>query len=88
MKVVILYRPNSEYARGVEEYFREFERIYPDKKIEKVNVDTKDGAVMITLYDVPSHPALLALRDDGSALNIWQGENLPLMSEVVGYLNS
>ena len=38
MKVVVLYRPNSEFARPVEDFMREFEQVYPEHKLELVDV--------------------------------------------------
>lgn len=87
MKVVALYRPNSEFARTVEEYARDFER-QRGKAIEKVSLDTVEGSDMARLYGIVQYPALLAIRDDGQLLREWQGERFPLMDEVAGYLNS
>lgn len=86
MKVAILYRPNSEYARSVETYARDFER-QRGKSLELVSLDSVQGADMARLYDITNYPAVLALRDNGEMLNIWQGEQLPLMNEVAGYLD-
>jgi hypothetical protein len=30
-------------------------------------------------------PAILALRDDGSVLKVWEGATMPLMDEVASY---
>lgn len=88
MKVLILYRPNSDHARPVEEFVHDFTRQHPGKVVELISLDTRDGAATATLYDVLNHPALLAVRDDGSVLQLWQGDQLPLMNEVAAYLNS
>jgi hypothetical protein len=86
MKVVILYHPNSEFARSVEEYSVNFER-QRGKKIELVSVDTPEGSDMARLYDITTYPAVLATREDGEMLALWQGEQLPLMNEVAAYLD-
>jgi hypothetical protein len=87
MKVVILYRPNSEHATTVESFVRDFEHQHDTgAKVELVSVNTRDGAAMASLYDVMAYPSILALSEDGSMLNFWQGEPLPLMDEVAGYL--
>jgi len=85
MKVVVLYRPNSEYARAVEEFAREFSRIYPDKKIELISVDTRDGSATASLYDILKYPAVLALSDDGRVIHEWHEQTLPLINEVSYY---
>lgn len=86
MKVVILYHPNSEWARTVEDYAHDFEH-QRAKKIELISLDTKEGSTMATLYDATRFPAMIATRDSGEMLNLWQGEQLPLMNEVAAYLD-
>lgn len=86
MKVTILYRPNSEWARTVETYAADFER-QRGKKLDLVSLDTPEGADMARLYDATSYPAVIALRENGEMLNMWQGEHLPLMNEVAAYLS-
>jgi hypothetical protein len=88
MKVVILYRPNSEGSRMVEEFAREFSRRYIDRRLELVSVDTRDGSATATLYDVMRCPAVLALADDGQIIHQWQGESMPLMNEISYYTTS
>lgn len=85
MRVVVLYRPNSEYDRVVEEFAREFSRRYPDKKIELISVNTRDGSATASLYDILRYPAVLALSDDGRVIQEWHEQRLPLMSEVSYY---
>jgi hypothetical protein len=64
---------------------RDFQRQYEvGRHIEMQSINTRDGAATASIYDIMSYPAILALADDGSVLNIWQGE-LPLMDEVAGY---
>jgi len=70
----------------VEEYARDFER-QRGKTIELISLDTVQGSDMARLYGIVQYPALLTLRDDGQVLKDWQGERLPLMQEVAGYLN-
>lgn len=88
MKVVVLHRPNSEYSRSVEEFAREFSRQYPDKKIELISVDTRDGSATASLYDVLRYPAVLALSDDGRVVHEWHEQALPMLSEVSYYISS
>ncbi len=85
MKVCVLYRPDSEHARSIEEFLHEFRHLYPDRKVELVNLDTRDGAATASLYDIVRYPALLALSDDGQLIRSWEGEQLPLVSEVASY---
>lgn len=84
MKVTILYRPNSEFARSVEEFAHNIERqqnIVP----ELVSLETREGAAMAATYDITRYPAILALREDGEMIQMWIGEQLPLMNEVAAF---
>jgi hypothetical protein len=87
MKVVMLYRPNAEFARMVEDYMRDFDRLH-NRSIEPVSLDTPRGADLARTYDIVRYPALLVTSDNGSLLKEWQGELLPQMDEVAGYLRS
>lgn len=84
MKVLIVYRPNSETARRVEEFAHDIERqqnVQPDL----MNIDTREGAATLSLYDIYNHPAILVMRDDGQLVQQWSGEPLPLMNEVASF---
>jgi aromatic ring-cleaving dioxygenase len=52
------------------------------------DLNTRDGYATASLYDIMQHPAVLALADDGQLLQLWVGENLPLINEVMYYDNS
>lgn len=83
MKLSILYRPNSEHARKVEEFTHDFER--KGRKVELISLDTREGAALASLYDVMQYPAIIALRDDGQLVKEWEGEQFPLLNEVMAY---
>lgn len=86
VKLVILYRPNSEHATAVESFVRDFQHQHDAGKVELLSVNTRDGAATASLYDVMAYPTIMALADNGSVLNMWQGETLPLMDEVASYM--
>jgi len=87
VKLIILYRPNSEHATPTEAFARDFLHVHSNvaRKLELLSISTRDGAATASLYDVTTYPAILALADNGSILNMWQGEPLPLMDEVAAY---
>ncbi|HET7641422.1 MAG TPA: hypothetical protein VFK47_22120 [Ktedonobacteraceae bacterium] len=88
MKLLILYRPHSEHATAIESFVRDFERLYDvGERLELVDLNTRDGAATASLYDIVSYPAILAVADNGSMLTMWQGQPLPLMDEVAGYIH-
>ena len=81
----MLYRPNSEHSRIVEEYARDFQ-ISRGKQIELISLNTREGVAIASLYDIMQHPGLIVLRDDGQVVMEWQGTNFPLMNEVAAYI--
>jgi len=87
MKVLILYRPNSEHERTIEEFIREYRRRHSNH-LEVLSIDTREGDATATLYDVVQYPAILVLQTDGYVQKIWQGESLPLMDEVAAYVRA
>ena len=84
MKVVMLYRPKSEFARSAEQFVREFER-RTAKTIEKMDIDSPRGIELAQLYGVMSHPAFVATADDGNFLKMWDGHPLPLFDQLSAY---
>lgn len=90
MKLLILYRPNSEHATQVESFVRDFQRQFYEagKKIELISMDSRDGVAQASLYDIMQFPAILALGDDGALVNSWTGLPLPLMNDVAGHARS
>lgn len=84
MKVVVLYRPKSEHAGQVMDYARDYKH-FKNKELRLVSLDDLEGDDLAKLYDITTYPAVLALRDDGEMLKIWQGDILPLMDELDYY---
>lgn len=88
VKIIVFYRPNSEHARRVEEFLNDMQRQH-DLDTDHLNildVDSRDGSATASIYDVMMYPTILAVADDGSLIKSWQGDNLPLMDEVVSYI--
>jgi hypothetical protein len=85
MKVLVLYRPNSEHGRIVEEFIHDFQQRHSDERMEILNVDSRDGSAMASLYDIMQYPAVLVVQDDGFVHRSWEGDSLPLMDEVASY---
>jgi diacylglycerol kinase family enzyme len=87
MRVLVIYRPNSDHARQVEEYIADFERFHPGETLEVHNIDSVEGAHMAQLYGVMNYPTVLALSSDGTMQQIWSGlDKLPLMNDLAYYV--
>lgn len=85
MKVLVLYRPNSEHGRSVEDFIRDYQSRHGSHHFEVLNIDSRDGSATATLYDVVQYPAILVLQDDGYVQKMWEGGHLPLMDDVAAY---
>ena len=86
IKTLVLYRPNSEYARAVDDFVREFQhRSGGSKLIEVINIDSLEGAAAAELYGIVQYPAIIVVAGDGFMQNSWEGGTLPLIEEVMGY---
>jgi hypothetical protein len=85
MRLMILYRPNSEYGRVTEEFIHEYQARYQSQSLEIINIDTREGMATADLYDIVQYPAVLVVQNDGTIQKAWQGEDLPLMDEVASY---
>jgi hypothetical protein len=84
MKVVVVYKAESDYARIVVDWLQDFTR-QTGKAIEAVDPDTAEGASLCRTYDIVEYPTLLAIDGDGRIQNSWRGTMLPTISEVSYY---
>lgn len=85
MKIVILYRSNSEHERRVLDFQRDFRQL-TNKEIELLDVDSVEGSQTAALYDVLAFPTVLAVANDGVLQHHWDGsETMPLIGEVSYY---
>ena len=85
MKVVVVYKYESDHAREVLDYLRDFER-QTGSVIETIDPDSQDGADTCRAYDIVEYPSVLAISDDGHLQNMWRGRPLPTISEVSFYV--
>lgn len=82
--MVVVYKQDSEHARVIMDWLRDFER-QTGKKLEEVDPDSRPGASLCRAYDVVEYPTLLAIDNDGQLQNMWRGTMLPTISEVSYY---
>lgn len=84
MRVVVVYKEATDYARQITDYMRDFER-QTGRKLEEVNPDTKEGGDFCRVYDIVEYPTIIAISVDGAMQNMWRGLPLPTISEVSYY---
>jgi hypothetical protein len=85
MKMVVLYRPNSEQEGKVLDFTRDYKQLR-NRELNLVSLDTVEGDNMAKVYDITQYPAFLAIKDDGQLEQMWQGEQMPLMNEIDYYM--
>lgn len=85
MRVVVVYKEESDYAREVSDYLRDFTR-QTGHTLETLDPDTRDGADFCRAYDIVEYPSIVALSDNSVMQNMWRGRPLPTISEVSYYV--
>jgi hypothetical protein len=88
MKLLVLYKSKSEHGRIVEEFIHDLQSRTSNPNIEVLDIETREGAFKAEVYDIMSYPAILVTQDNGTIQNMWVGETLPLVNEVVAYLRA
>lgn len=84
MKVTVVYKDESDHARSVIGFMREYERV-TGRTLDVVDPDTPEGAQFCRTYDIVEYPSVIATSDGGVLQNLWRGLPLPLINEVSYY---
>lgn len=85
MKVVVIYKNNTDHAREVNDYLRDF-ALQTGHTLETLDPDSSEGTDFCRTYDIVEYPSIIALSDDGIMQNLWRGLPLPTISEVSYYV--
>ncbi|MEO7904956.1 MAG: hypothetical protein ABIR91_04140 [Candidatus Saccharimonadales bacterium] len=85
MRTVIVFKEESDHAREVISYLRDFAR-QTGHILETINPDTRDGSAFCRVHDIVEYPSVVALNDNGGMQNLWRGTPLPTISEVSFYV--
>ena len=85
MRVQMFYRENTDYARAVIDFLRDFEH-QTGHKLETFNPDTIRGEQLCSAYDIVEYPTILVTSDDGAMLKIWNGLPLPTIMDLSYYV--
>lgn len=85
MKTYIVYKEESDHARTVIDFLRDFER-RTSKKIETVNPESREGDATCRTYDIVEYPTIFATDDNGILQTQWRGLPLPTIDEVSYYV--
>ena len=85
MRVVIIWRDESDYGRTVTEWLHDCERrigVAP----ESLSPDEPEGESICEAYDIVEYPSMLAIDDGGKVMQMWRGRDLPRIDDVTYYL--
>lgn len=85
MRIVVVYRDESEHGREVSDYLRDFER-QTGHLLETIDPDSREGSTFCSTYDIVEYPSIAALSDGGELQTMWRGVPLPTISEVSYYV--
>lgn len=84
MKTFVVYQTESDHARDVMTFLRDFTR-QTGRTLDVVDPNTREGASTCRTYDIVEYPSVVALDDNGILQNVWRGLPLPTISEVSYY---
>lgn len=84
MNAMVIYKPDTDYARTVEDFLRDFFR-QTGTELKTLNPDTAEGTELCRVYDIVEYPTIIALSDNGQLQNSWRGLPLPTINEVSYY---
>ena len=82
---MVIYRPNSEHSRVIDDFIADFKRRIHGASFEILDMDSREGISMLSLYDIAQAPAIIALREDGQMIESWAGKSMPLINDVAYY---
>jgi hypothetical protein len=85
MRAVVVYKEQTDYARQVLDYLRDFQH-QTGHELETMDPESAAGVEFCKAYDIMELPTMIALSDDGHMQNLWQGLPLPTISEVSYYV--
>lgn len=85
MRVVIVFKDYTDYAREVTDWLRDI-RMQTGHELETLDPETKEGESFCRAYDIVEYPTIIAVTNDGHVQHSWRGTPMPLISEVTYYL--
>lgn len=84
MRVVVISKEQTDYARSIEMFLRDFQR-QTGRELEVLDPDTLEGESFCRAYDIVEYPSIIAVSEDGVMQHLWRGTSLPTISEVSYY---
>ncbi len=85
MRVVVVFKDETDYSRTVLDFLRDFER-QTGHQLETMNPDAPAGVQFCSVYDIFEYPTIIAISDSGVMQNTWRGLPLPTINEMSYYV--
>jgi len=85
MRIAVIYKEQHDYTRTVTDFLHDFEH-QTGHELETIDPDTADGVLFCGTYGIVDYPTIIAVSDDGTMQNTWNGLPLPTISEVSYYV--
>lgn len=85
MRVVVVYKQQTDATRPVEDFIFDFKR-QTGHELELLDPESPAGVSFCESYDILEYPTIIAIADDGQVQNQWNGLPLPTISEVSYYV--
>lgn len=86
MRVVVVSKDNTDYARDVATFLDDFAR-QTGHALNRLDPDSLEGDSFCRAYDIVEYPTVIALNNDGQVQQMWRGSTLPTISEVSYYVS-
>lgn len=84
MKAYVIYQNESDHARAVIDFMRDFER-RTSKQLIAIEPGSREGDSLCRTYDIVEYPTIIATDNNGVLQTQWRGLPLPTIDEVSYY---
>ena len=86
MRIIAVFKENSEQARNVLEWIEQFER-RTGKEVEQIDPETLEGEMFVRARDIVEYPTIMVCSDeDGKTYEMFVGSALPQIDTVMAYV--
>jgi len=80
MKLIVITNEEGPETRGALEIADVVAKEGYD--VDKIDWESDEAASLARLYDIYSTPAFIVTGDDGRQIEMWQGNQIPLASDI------
>ena len=85
MRVVVVWRDYTEYAREVTSWMEDFKK-FTGKEVESLDPDSIEGEIFVKARDIVQYPTVVVTKDDGVVVREFKGTPLPQFEDVSYFL--